>query len=81
MAYLKTPATARHFGVSPRTIRNWRKRPGFPPVKLIGATLVLFDVEAVEQWLNKQPAARVDNAATGRNALEKKRAERAHAHA
>jgi len=43
---------ANRWGVSPRTIDQWRKR-GNLPAFVVGGRLIRFDLAACEEWLGK----------------------------
>lgn len=55
--YLDMVALCEWLGVSPTTIREWRKRDGFPTIEHAG--FVRYRRESVRQWLNARESGEV----------------------
>lgn len=47
--------TAAHFGISIMTLWRWRQDPAFPQ-PLQRGQIVLYDIAAIESWLNGEVA-------------------------
>jgi predicted DNA-binding transcriptional regulator AlpA len=55
--YARARYAAEHFKVSKSTLWAWVKRPGFPKPKRASARVTLFDVAAIERFIEAQQAA------------------------
>lgn len=59
---LKSPAVAQRLGVHEDTLQRWRRRtengtPTGPPFLRVGANTVLYDQDALEQWIKERTVA------------------------
>jgi predicted DNA-binding transcriptional regulator AlpA len=55
--YARAKHAAEHFKVSKSTLWAWVKRPGFPKPKRASAKVTLFDLAAIERFIEAQQAA------------------------
>jgi predicted DNA-binding transcriptional regulator AlpA len=55
--YARAKHAAEHFKVSKSTLWAWVKRPGFPKPKRASPKVTLFDVAAIERFIEAQQAA------------------------
>lgn len=59
MAYVDSNTIAAEFGVTPQTVRNWRRRDPSFPAKNIGTEdhpIYRYVIENVEKYLNEKGA-------------------------
>ena len=53
--YERPKATAEYFRIGQSTLWRWAKeKPGFPQPRKIGERVTLFDITAIEVWLQTQ---------------------------
>jgi predicted DNA-binding transcriptional regulator AlpA len=55
--YARAKHAAAHFRVSRSTLWTWCKRPGFPKPKRASAKVTLFDIAAIERFIDAQQTA------------------------
>jgi predicted DNA-binding transcriptional regulator AlpA len=55
--YARARQAAEHFKVSKSTLWAWVKRPGFPKPKRASPKVTLFDLAAIERFIEAQQAA------------------------
>jgi predicted DNA-binding transcriptional regulator AlpA len=55
--YARAKHAAEHFKVSKSTLWAWVKRPGFPKPKRASPKVTLFDLAAIERFIEAQQAA------------------------
>lgn len=55
--WVRAKEAARYFSVSRSTIWQWCHRPGFPKPKRASAKVTLFDVAAIERFIEAQQVA------------------------
>lgn len=54
--YARAKHAAAHFKVSKSTLWAWVKRPGFPKPKRASPKVTLFDLAAIERFIEAQQA-------------------------
>lgn len=50
--YARAKHAADHFSISKSTLWNWVRRPGFPQPKRASEKVTLFDLAAIERFIN-----------------------------
>lgn len=54
--YARAKHAADYFSISKSTLWNWVHRPGFPQPKRASEKVTLFDLAAIERFINAQSA-------------------------
>lgn len=52
--YMRAKQAAKHFAIGAATLWIWAKKPGFPKPHKVGTRITLFDVAAIQNWIDEQ---------------------------